>query len=129
MRLGAEAPTSQGFDEFWTAYPKKVGKRAAQIAFTNALKRGAEAEAMVQEAQKYRDNPVRHPDYTALPATWLNQDRWLDEPDVPSLPVVDVAARFDDEPEGISFSDWLEHHATQEERQKAKEFGVIERLG
>ncbi len=128
MRLGAEGPTSQGFEDFWAVYPKKVGKRAAQIAFTKALKRGAEAEVMVENALAYRNDPNRNPDYTALPTTWLNQDRWLDEPDSPSMPVVDLAARFEDEPEGITFAQWLREHATEEEKEKARRFGLINAL-
>ena len=66
------------FARFWDAYPSRKGKRAAQLAFAKALKRGT-ADAIVAGAERYRDEPTRDPQFTAHPATWLNQDRWLDE--------------------------------------------------
>jgi hypothetical protein len=68
------------FDRFWEAYPHKVGKRAAETAFQRALKRSDLASILtgLQRAQLSRswaDGFIPHP------TTWLNQDRWLDEPD------------------------------------------------
>jgi hypothetical protein len=31
-------------------------------------------------ARRYAEDPNRHPSYTANAATWLNAERWLDEP-------------------------------------------------
>lgn len=114
------------FTDFWLTYPRRVGKRAAELAFTKALKRGAEAEAIVEGAQTYRDDPYRTPEYTAYPATWLNGDRWLDEAALSSMrsEVEDLTLRFEDEPEGISFSEWLREHASDEEREKARRLGL-----
>src|SRR5690606_20361366 len=73
---------SPGCDEFWFRYPNKVGKPAASKAFARAVKRTPLPEIMAgleRYAAKTDDRPWCNP------ATWLNQDRWADEP-APSGP-------------------------------------------
>jgi hypothetical protein len=66
------------FEEFWNAFPNKVGKRAALKAFLFARKRGASAGQIVAGVGNYlRTKPPDKP--WCNPATFLNQDRWLDE--------------------------------------------------
>jgi hypothetical protein len=70
------------FDEFWTAYPKKVGKKAAWSAW-NKIKPDTELYDKIMTAigraratdQWQRENGRFIPN----PATWLNQGRWDDE--------------------------------------------------
>lgn len=67
------------FDLFWSSYPKKVGKKAAQKAFSH-VKVPVETLLTAIERQKCsaqwsRDNGQ----YIPNPATWLNQGRWEDE--------------------------------------------------
>jgi hypothetical protein len=66
---------------FWAAYPRKVDKGHARTAWAKALKR-AGPDTIVTAAEAYRDDPARplDPQYIPHPATWLNGDRWLDEP-------------------------------------------------
>lgn len=72
---------SEYFDEFWKIYPRKVGKGQARTAFVKALKKGLIGE-ILEGCQKYADQRKdQDPAYTAHPATWLNAERWLDEPD------------------------------------------------
>lgn len=66
------------FERFYAEFPRHDGRGAAERAFGKALKR-ADAEAIVAGAIAYAANPKRDPDFTAMPATWLNQDRWRDE--------------------------------------------------
>lgn len=74
-------PTPPGFDEFWSAYPRKEGKRKAQQAYTAALKRGAEPAELLSAARHYRTLTANtEPRFIAHPATWLNQGRYDDEP-------------------------------------------------
>lgn len=68
-----------GFDDFWKIYPLKVGKKSAQSAYKKALKRSTHAEIM-EGALRYSRDPNRHPSYTAHASTWLNGDRWGDDP-------------------------------------------------
>ncbi|MFN3169276.1 MAG: GIY-YIG nuclease family protein [Hyphomicrobiales bacterium] len=68
------------FDEFWAAYPHKTAKPAAVKAFPKALKRAGFPEIMAG-LRRY----VGKTDDAAWcnPATWLNNDRWDDQPAPP----------------------------------------------
>lgn len=72
-----------GFARFWEAYPNKVGKPVAAKAYAKALKRisGPDPPGVIlagveraKASRKWREGIYPNP------ATWLNQDRWLDEP-------------------------------------------------
>lgn len=67
------------FDEFWKIYPRREAKAAARKAWDKAIKR-ADPGAITEGARRYRDDPGRDPKFTAHAATWLNADRWTDEP-------------------------------------------------
>ena len=83
----AEAHTvavDDGFDSFWAAYPKKVGKGAARKAWRKLKPSGDILRAV--ERQKRSKQWLRESGrYIPNPATWLNQERWDDEPD-PDVP-------------------------------------------
>jgi hypothetical protein len=66
------------FEDFWSVYPRKVGKGEAKKAFRNALKR-ATAEEIIAGAKRYAASKPE-PEYTKHPGPWLNADRWADEP-------------------------------------------------
>lgn len=73
--------TEQHFDEFWASYPRKVGKGQARTAFLKALKK-AHVEDILAGCKQYAEQRAgQDPAYTAHPATWLNGERWTDEPD------------------------------------------------
>ena len=90
------------FDIFWTTYPRRAGKGAASKAWDKALSRGVAPEDIIEGARRYSEDPDRKrkdPTFTAHPSTWLNQDRWLDEPVLSSVPVpVDLVERWKDNP-------------------------------
>jgi hypothetical protein len=71
-------PKARGeFEAFWQDYPHKVGKRAAATAFDRARRRASFeviAAGLTRYAGKTDDRPWCNP------ATWLNQDRWDDQP-------------------------------------------------
>jgi hypothetical protein len=67
------------FDDFWAVYPRKAGKDAARKAWAKAVSRAAPADIVVAAA-RFRDDPNREEQFTAHPATWLNQGRWDDDP-------------------------------------------------
>jgi len=73
-------------ENFWPLYPHKVGKPTALIAFRKA-RRCAELAAILAGLQRYiREKP---PDRSWLnPATFLNQQRWADEPATSQQPDV-----------------------------------------
>lgn len=69
------------FDEFWVAYPKKVGKADARKAFAKAIK-NVDLDTMLNaiSVQKESDQWSRdNGKYIPNPSTWLNQGRWDDE--------------------------------------------------
>lgn len=67
-----------GFAEWYAAYPHKVGKAAAEKAYV-AARRKVDQRTLLDAVSRYiRDKP---PDRSYCnPATWLNQERWLDQP-------------------------------------------------
>lgn len=75
------------FERFWEAYPKKVGKLAAQKAWDRA-KRPDIAQILVA-VRTAKASPQWTRDggqYIPNPATWLNQGRWDDNPLIPPSP-------------------------------------------
>lgn len=79
--------SDRDFDEFWTAYPKKVGKPAAKTKWRAAVKRGADPQHIIRFAAEQAAIWQRHqkdPQYIPHPATWLGQARYLDEFDTPA---------------------------------------------
>ena len=67
------------FDEFWAAYPRKVGKIAAEKAYRKAVKLASHDEIM-DGVRRYLKAKPAYADW-CHPATWLCQGRWMDEPD------------------------------------------------
>lgn len=69
------------FDEFWSAYPRKVGKPKARSAFAAAVARALPSD-VIAGAERLRDDPNRDPSdaFTPHPTTWLNRDGWEDPP-------------------------------------------------
>lgn len=84
-RTEGNGSTSAGeceFEKFWTAYPRKVGKGLAKPAFLKArtLTNLEAILAAVAVATQSRDWLKENGQYIPHPTTWLNQQRWLDEP-------------------------------------------------
>lgn len=69
------------FDEFWTLCPRKKGKGAARRAYSKARKLAEESE-LIEAMRRFRQECLgKDPEFICHPATWLNQERWEDEPD------------------------------------------------
>lgn len=98
------------FDKFWRIAVRKTGKGATRKAFTKALTRTSEhhlAAAWTAANDAWRT----WPDKTVVPhpATWLNQERWDDEPPAShattskTLSALDRANQMeiDDDPSGL----------------------------
>jgi hypothetical protein len=67
------------FDEFWSAYPKKVGKQAARRAWAKATRR-ADPDKIIAAVREYPFDLSRIR-YEKDPATWLNAGSWEDDLD------------------------------------------------
>jgi hypothetical protein len=70
------------FLHWWQLYPNKVGKPVAEKSY-RAARTKASAEQLLEGLRLYiREKP---PDRSYCnPATWLNQERWTDEPANPA---------------------------------------------
>lgn len=79
---GDDGATPKPFDRFWEAYPRRVGKNAAQKAWAK-LKPSAELLetilAAIAAQQAGADWLRDDGEYIPHPASWLNGGRWLDE--------------------------------------------------
>lgn len=67
------------FEQFWSAYPRKVGKQKAQEAFE---KINVPIETLLHALEEQKSTPQWTKDggqFIPHPATWLNQARWEDE--------------------------------------------------
>jgi hypothetical protein len=67
------------FGEFWSAYPKRTGKRAAWKSWLAAVKRAGPAEIIAGARAYAAVRAGEDPTYTKDPVGWLNADRWADE--------------------------------------------------
>jgi uncharacterized protein YdaU (DUF1376 family) len=67
-----------GFAEFWSAYPKKVGKGAAETAWRKLRPASAVCVAAVESAKRSDQWRKDNGQFIPNPATWLNQRRWED---------------------------------------------------
>ena len=73
----AKNDTDQAFEQFWSAYPRKIGKGSAREAFRKAMTKSTLPSILAAlERQKSRWSD---PKFIPHPATWLNAERWLDE--------------------------------------------------
>jgi hypothetical protein len=79
-RASASSLPLEDFDAFWNAYPNKVAKAAARKAFA-AARRRVDASSLMNGLARYRAKLDDRP--WCNPATWLNEDRWSDEPAPP----------------------------------------------
>ena len=74
------ASAADEFELAWQHYPRKVGKGAARTAWAKARRKATFAEIAQPLGlwiRAQRGTPI---DKTPHFATWLNQERWLDEP-------------------------------------------------
>lgn len=73
--------TPDPFADWWSHYPRKVGKGQAVRAYRAALKKtdaNTLLEAIKAQAPKLTE---RGTEFCPYPATWLNGERWADETD------------------------------------------------
>lgn len=69
------------FNRFWKLYPRRMGKRAAQLKFRKACERADIFDIMKGLKEAVVRFKTIDPKFIPYPATWLHQDRWLDEAD------------------------------------------------
>jgi hypothetical protein len=114
---GKNTAAPSGFAEFWSAYPKKVGKPAAEKAWTKAVKGGVDPAHLTLVAGQYAERTANtDPKFICHPTTWLNQARYNDEPEPETSPVsrrhvpLDVPAHIDPD-DYEAYAAWLRSEA------------------
>jgi hypothetical protein len=75
----ARVAYSPDYEQFWKAYPRRVGKKAAYAAWRDAI-REIDPGLIIAAAERYASDPNREDQFTAHPQTWLRQGRWDDDP-------------------------------------------------
>lgn len=73
---------SNGFDSFWSAYPRKVAKGPAKKAWEKIQPSHESVEAILKaigEQKACEQWSKDNGQFIPYPATWLNQRRWEDE--------------------------------------------------
>jgi hypothetical protein len=77
--VGVREEYSKEFEDWWQHYPRRVQKGAASKAFRAALKR-ADLATIMESTVAFAKSPKGKGEFCPYPATWLNQDRWADDP-------------------------------------------------
>lgn len=75
------------FTDFWNLYPRRVARRAAEQAWDKSIKRGNTPDEIIAGLKlnlAYLES--RQMEFRPHPATWINQDRHTDEPQVIAIP-------------------------------------------
>jgi hypothetical protein len=72
----------QGFDEFWKAYPKKVGKQEAKKAWERQNGNRPTLEVIISKIESLKHTEQwtkQNGQFIPNPSTWLNRGGWDDE--------------------------------------------------
>lgn len=78
----ADGASVLGFDEFWLAYPKKLGKGAARKAHRKLRPSAGMQQQILDAIAAWRSTEAWTRDggrWVPYPAKWLNERRWEDE--------------------------------------------------
>lgn len=80
-QAGAVSELRAQFDEWYSLYPRKVGRGTAWAAYKKARRRGVSQEGLVAGLHRSRANWERQKtsaEFIPHPSSWLNGERYLD---------------------------------------------------
>lgn len=83
------------WNQWWTAYPRKVGKQAARKAWDRARKKRSAADLQAALEAHLPAMAATDPQFVPNPATWLGQGRYEDPPPTPRRRPTDNRAKID----------------------------------
>lgn len=75
-----KSSSEDGFEEFYRAYPRRAGKGAARKAYGKAIRQIGPAELLAATRRYAKAVVGVDPKFIPHPSTWLNGERWGDEP-------------------------------------------------
>ena len=70
------------FNEFWSAYPKKVNKKGCYKSFCKIKDLKQEMPLIMEALERFKNSKGWQKDngqFIPHPTTWINQERWKDE--------------------------------------------------
>jgi DNA-binding transcriptional ArsR family regulator len=74
----------KAFDEFWEHYPRKIKKKDAKTSFAKAAKKHKTDDILFGLSQQIDTMKSKEQQFIPHAATWLNAERWTDEPEQPN---------------------------------------------
>lgn len=77
--------TKESFEKFWNSYPKKVARKKAEQIFSKIPP--SEYDPILRHVKTARESEqwkVAGGQYIPHPATYLNQERWKDQVEIPA---------------------------------------------
>jgi hypothetical protein len=88
-RKAAKPSRATWFEEFWSIYPRRVGKGAAQRKYAVAAKTESDHQ-MILSALRAQLPALqsREKQFIPLPLTWINQQRWQDDVEAPAAAII-----------------------------------------
>ena len=114
---------STGFDEFWDAYPRKVGKKKARAKFAAAVKAAGDAQRIIDGAERLACDPnLPDKQFIPHPTTWLERGGWDDEPLPDRTPSRQIPQR---QTEAEQWDD-VRRELAQQRQQRANSGNVID---
>jgi len=91
------------FDKFWAIYPNRIGKGDARKAFFRACESHSVEKILAGVERFARDPNLPPKQYIPRGATWLNQERWDDDP----YPARELPKGQKPNAEGPGYRDWV----------------------
>lgn len=80
-KAAAEEALKSEFDEWWARYPHKVGSKALVMKSFTKARKAAEQSTLLEALERYVTRLARpNAPNPCNPTTWLNQERWNDQP-------------------------------------------------
>lgn len=80
LALAVQSQIESEFAEWWNLVPRKVAKPAALNSYRAARKK-ISVDRLFEETRRWaKESESREMEYVCHPTTWLNQERWADDP-------------------------------------------------
>lgn len=75
------APTNDGFEAFWSSYPKREGRSLAKQAYSRVIAGGVAPDILIAKARQYAEAKADvDAKWLKMPANWLKEECWLEDP-------------------------------------------------
>ena len=84
LRPVGGAPGNDGFEAFWSSYPKREGHSLAKQAYSRVVADGIAPDTLIAKARQYAEAKADvDAKWLKMPANWLKEECWLEDPQPP----------------------------------------------